>query len=310
MATSIHGGTVVVSVRRPKTFDQLGPNTKSVHINGFPFLWLIEQILWQAPNIQCIEVTPLTEELLGDRCRQACAARGVRLITGYVQPGIAAAWKRKKEPRNPNWRLLRGVMLALAPEQQERFNELLTLKLQEARLLSRYLCLSGEAYAPQRVIARELQYSPAYARMVSAQIRAVIHYLSPKFKVTKRTARITSSMHKRVTRARECLEKIHREKLQEDRIKTLARQLGLKRLPANLPLERLKIFKSLVTASRDGRLRTLQEHHPNPYRAIVLRFGLEGGAYLTLKEVAANMRGITRARVCQHEAKALQFLGI
>ncbi len=270
-----------------------------VHIDGYPKLWLIQELLETLPNLHTIQVTPKIERGLSSTHRRACEERGVRLITGYHNPSLA--WD-EGENRSPYYRQQRMFLLRLTGEQKLLFEELLQLGFHSATMAARYFCLREEEFKTQLEVAQEMDFPPLQ-NYVSAHINAVFCYLDPSFKAAKEATRIAEVTRMRVLRLRAILAKAARRE-------EIARQLGLDRLPEGMPLSRFDTFEAVVKASREPSFQDFTARYPREQKIITLRYGLEDGVYRTLEDIGQRLGGLTRERIRQLEEIAFKALGI
>lgn len=272
-----------------------------VHIDGYPYLWLIGWLLAHYPKLHTIQTTPKREHALGVEHRRLCAERQVRLVIGFHNPSLA--WG-DDENRSPFYRGQRRFLLTLEGEQKSLFEELLKFGFHSARLAERYFCLQGEEFRPQREVARAVDFPSLLPGYVSAHVNAVFCYLDPTFKASKGSVKIAETMRGRVARLRGIL-------AQAASRDAMALRLGLERLPEGLPLSRLETFGAVVTASRQPMFQDLVTQHPSEHKVIVYRYGLADGVYRTLQEVGDQyFEGKSREWIRQLEERAFARLSI
>ncbi len=298
----MNDGYAIVTIRGKMNrcnFSQINRNTTFVHVNGHLFLWAIRHILKLAPNLKTIRIIPKNERRLHDSHRQACAEKRVQIITGHHWP--QCVW-RENRIVSRHYQSQRRFFLNLKGEQQALFEELLRLGFEQAQIVSRYFCLSGEDFVHQSQIAGEFGFGQE-ERHVSMRVNAVIHYLDPTFESGDRPNQIASAMKRRVSRIRSLL-------AEEAGLREIAGKLGFERLPENLPLSRLPILEALIEAKKDGRLAKLQAENPREYLVVAKRYGLEDNIFRILKEIAEPLGVTTMERVRQIEADAFSLLGI
>lgn len=299
-------GYVVVHPMKGKgnnSFNDLNVDTRFVHIDGMPFLWAITLILEMAPNVKTIQVTPLMKRKLHPRSHlRLCEERGVEVATGYHKPEGSGA---RRKPLSPFYERQRKFFRTLEGEQKALFDELLAMNFDAAIMTARYFCLNDEEYVAQRTLAEEYCFEKSDERQVSMRTNAIIYYLDPSFDAGERSQQFANMLKRRVENLRPFLRSAElRQRLCE--------QLGLTRLPDQLPIWRIQVFRGLLQARKDGRLQRLMAEHNRPYRAITLRFGIEEEEptqYRRLEQIG-KVLDLTRERVRQLEAAALEALGI
>lgn len=290
--------------RNHGSFDALGEKTTFVHFDGHPFLWAVEKVLERAPHLKTLQVIPPYRRFVDPpiKAHQLLTKRGVVVTTGHVRPELA--WEPDRIV-SKSYEPQRQFLLRLEGDQRQLFDELLAMRFEGALIVARYYCLNGEDYLPQRALMERFGFTPRVDAEVSARINSVLHYLDPGFPACVRSKQMTATMTHRVEKLRPLLR--DSEKRQQ-----LATDLGLAALPADFPLARIDVLRSLIAAIRDGRFDQLLPKHSNVREAIVLRFGLEDDRpiYRTLQQVGEEMGDITRERVRQLEERALEVLGI
>lgn len=296
---------------RGKRFPQLNAEARYVHIDGAPLLWAINLILERAPQVEVIRVAPGKERKLKSSHRRLCEERGVILISGYMNPGFTP---QEGVIRSPHYRPQREFLLHLSGEQKRLFEELRTLDFHSAHITARYFCLGDEEYLPQHEVAVLFDFGDE-ERIVSLHVNAVLRYLDKSFKTGKASQRIAKALQAKVVRLRRLLEEAQKQEPtvgQPERRsmhRLVAERLGLEQLPEKLPWSRLEDFVAVVTASRTDRYSQFRDSHPDEYRVLVLRYGLEDNTYRTLHEVARVMGG-TYHGVWLMEQGAFRLLGI
>lgn len=292
------------NAREDPSFDALDEKTLFVHIDGHPFVWAIAKILERAPNLQVLEVIPPMLCKIGKQHRALCEARCVEVRTGHFRPELA--WDG--ECRTPWYVEHRAFLLEKSSEEQKaKFAELRTLGFEDAEVTARYFCLDGQQYVSQQKVAEE--FGIWGNSLVSRKILSVLAYLNPQLQVGQDAVRFALGYAERVKKIRAT---IAETRWKED----LVAELGIKDLPAGLPMSRLHVFKQLVLLRKRGALEVQNQNrdetqNQNRLRAVTLRFGLdeEPGRYRLLHEVGEIM-GIGRERVRQLESDALEDLGL
>lgn len=285
-------------IRRIRKEDWTDERVGFVHISGHPYLWLVEWLLARFPTMHTIQITPKHERDFGPKHRLACNPRRIRIVTGFDMPANA----RDTGFASPHYNAQRAFLLALQGEQKELLNELLRLGFLWAELTARYFCLKGEPFKNQLQVAEQMDYHVKQQHRISASINAVLHYLDPTFSVGGHAKRKAEAMRRRVERLRGILTvSSSREEI--------ARRLGLEHLPEGMPLSRLNQFEGVMEATRSTTFQAFRNRHPQTYRILALRYGLEDHHYRTLKEIAQLM-GVHYDTVRYHEEKAFHILGI
>ena len=299
-------GYALIRIREGKqgySFTNLNENTKIVHIDGHLFVWALEKILSLAPNLKTIRVIPSAYNKLGSLHHELCRGRGVEFITGHHSPEMA--WD-EGEVRSPHYEQQTQFMRNLSGEQKQLFDELLLFGFQAAEIVSRYFCLKGEPYKPQRLLALEYGYAERLNSYISQSLGAVFFYLDPSFVVGAGAVIQAGAIRQRVERLR--LGVKGTRSLVEIR-SSLQAKLGVSKLPDNLWPARFALFEQVHLAREDGRVSKLKKKRPREYRVLSLRLGLEDNRCQTLEVIGTQM-GLTRERVRQIENDALVYLGI
>lgn len=286
------------NARQDPTFQALDDKTQFVHVDGHPFVWAIEKILELAPNLKVLEVIPPMLCKLGKQHLALCAKRGVKVQGGHFRPELA--WDGG-ECRQPWFLKHRAFLLEMPAGVRAKFDELRSLGFEDAEITARYFCLDGQDYVSQQRISEEFGLSSN--SLVSRKILSVLYYLDPEIQAGQDAVRSAGAYEVRLKKIREAMAKA---RWKED----LLTKLGLKDLPAGLPLSRLFIFQQLVEAKE--KREALRLIWPNRVRALELRFGLAAdrpGPYLMLEQVGEVM-GLSRERIRQLEVAALKDLDL
>jgi len=300
-------GYVVVSAKRNHpTFNRLDEETRSVHILGHPFLWLLKIIAEKAKNVREIEIIPRLMPRINPAHKEFCASRGIRIVAGHAAPEMA--WEDGRILRSKGFPLQQKFMKSLAGEQKDLLDELTNFGFEAAEVALAYFGLEEDEELTQQELADKFGFSSN--RSVSNNIQAVLLYLDPTYSTGLTVKGYTEAIRKRVIRIRNRFSK--REERQKMEMEA-AKRLGLPRIPEKLPLARFENFEALIKAQKDGSLEELKRIRPKFYEALMLRFGLndlKNPVYRTLKSVGDILGGISRERVRQLEEGAFRFLGL
>jgi len=280
--------------------EHLTTQTEVVHLHGHPYVWVVEAVLAQAPNLRRLQVIPSMVRACKETVRTLCAARGVQIVAGHHRPDLA--WAEDEIRHTPLYGHYQRFLRGLAGIQYEQFQELLVMGFEAAQLAARYYCLASEAPITLRVLADD--HGLESISGASSHIHAVFYYLDSSIQAGKASVRLARNLYLRVVRLRPLLASVAALDAQ-------LRAHGVTALPAGFPLSRLDIYLDLVAASRDGRLASLKADRPKAHQALILRFGLEGEfVYRTLREVAVLFGGVTREWIRLLETQGLTRLNI
>ncbi|MFH0969141.1 MAG: sigma factor-like helix-turn-helix DNA-binding protein [Patescibacteria group bacterium] len=292
--------------RNHGNFQSLNENTVLVHIDGYPFLWIIEKIIELAPNVEIIQVIPTMRRKFLQSHLELCEKHhNVKIIVGHWKP--ECAWK-DNENRSPFYKAQALFFMNLSDEQKRLFDELIALKFDAALITARYFCLNGKDFIPQRLVAKEFGYKEDEG-LVSRRVNAIIKYVDQTFNAGKEATLMAGNIKRRVSRIRsffnqaDFLSEISKKSVE------MAKKIGLEKLPLDFPLSRFDDLEAVVLANRDGRLKKLENEYPKWYWVIVHRFGIIDGQYRTLEAVGLLL-DISRERVRQLEEKTFKILGI
>lgn len=275
--------------------DRIGEQTTLVHVSGHLHLWTIEKILALAPNLKTIRVIPTALPQIGEQHRALTLARGVTITAGHDRPN--ATWEG--ENRSPTYSARRALFKTLAANQESLLNELIAFGFEEAQMTKRYFCLGNEPYISERAIAEDFEVSRS--SVVSRCIRGVMHYLKLEPATSDDAIIKARGMERRVSWIRK---NIDAQQGLENAKLNLAREIGIAKLPENLPPSKWEIFKNLMQAKRTGVLNALSSRRKE---AVILRYGLENFQYRTFREVAPIM-GVSWQAVWLYENEALDIL--
>lgn len=295
--TVVHTQEVVRNRTLPPT---IGEKTTSVHICGYLFLWVLEEILKQAPNLKVLRVIPRELHRLHKYSHlKLLNEHGVEVIVGHQKP--SAAWHAER--RVPQgYEAQRQYLKNLAGPQKELFDELLKYGLKYARMISRYFCLNGEAYVTFGNLAVGFGYA-LHASYAHDVIHGVLHYLAPRSDSTKAAKQKAVALKAHVARIR--LREAKRE-----RMRGYTQGLGIATLPANLKPAQYALFEKVLRAHQSGRLESaLKEKDSRALCIVKERWGLKDGVVRTHKEMG-DIYGVSRQRAQQIEQFALELVGI
>jgi len=293
-------GYVVVKTHRGRkhsSFNDVGSRTTKVHVDGHPNVWAIEEILSRAPNLRELQIVPTMLRYISGTHEKLLTDRGVKLVTGYHRPELA--WSGDAEPRGDHFKRMRARLLGLSPEQRRALDELCDMGFEAALYARRYYCLGGEEYLPYHKLSESFGFNARHDHAVSAYINGVIHYIDPSFETGNgRSLQFAATLARRVPRLRALTES-------GEKRKAILAQLGIDSFPDGLSMTRVETYAQVLGAVRAGKLGLLDERKVAIVRA---RFGL-GEPYTTLWELGEQL-GVSRERVRQLEAEALETLGV
>lgn len=296
-----HAGLVAVSAkRRHPSHSNLRPGVRAVHVLGHPFLWLVQLILDQAPDVHVIQVLPTYLRKLSTAHRALCAARGVVIEGGRYKP--EGAWDDDRFNITGSYAAQKRFLDTLIGEQKALYEELLAFGFEEGEIVRCYYAPGeGVPGRTQQEIADEFGLRDNAA--VSYRVQAVLRYLDPAFQTGASAQQRALTLVSRVARLRESFAEV------EARQRVLAR-LGVASLPERMPLERVLVLEALLSAQKTGALAELRSLDERLHEIVTLRYGLAGGwRYKILSEIGAQF-GVSRERIRQLEEQAFAFLGI
>lgn len=282
--------------------NELDWQTTIVHIDGFPFLWAIEEILKRAHNLKTVEVIPGMMRCIGPRHRELCNEKGIAIKAGYYRPDLV--WK-EGEIRSLEYKGNYSFFHGLEGKQKEKFEELLSLGFTSAQITTRYYCLSGEDLISQYELGRKFGYGGTIANNISRIVNSIRYYLDPEFNTGEASKVMANALKGRVSRLRKLQQS---EELRHQ----YAQQIGVDSLPERLSLAQLDAYTCLVKAKREGRLDGFKNQYPKIYQVLIFFFGLQDsaqGVCLTLNEIGEKF-GFTRERARQLKDQGLKILGI
>lgn len=291
----------VVSTLVPRAevdLSEVSAKTRVVHLYKYPSTWAVEEILARAPNLRALEVPPCAAPLVSAAVRQMLAARGVDLAVG----------RRPEKAPSRAWRTERAFFLGLDEPGREALREVLSLDLTGVRLAVRYLCLAGEPYLPLHRVAAEAGSGIGPSAVV-AWIAAIRRHLDPSREISPTSEKYLRWLRARIEKSRAAARRAAAEGDLGAAWGELLAEVGLTLadLPAGLPVTQRARFVEAAWAARDGRLEALRAVRPAAAHVLMLRYGLGGGPYRTLDEIASE-RDVTRERVRQLEDRALRYL--
>lgn len=300
------GGYAVVQVQRGRScMDHFHVDTTFVHINGHPYLWLIQALIEKGKNLKVIQVIPSMHEMLGARTRMLCEEAGIIIQPGHHRPELA--WD-EHESRSPDFERQRQFLLNLKGEQKELFDEIVAMGFEYVLYAKRYFCLENEPRLSIRLLNKEWGLTLKQIHYSSGCNLAVLKYLDPSMEVGELSRLKAEALHRHVIRLRPYVQNLA---LRQDH----AKRLGLPSLPERLPIARLPTLEALILAIGDGRMRKLLIRSARIHSILLARFGLfltnplTIGSCRTLQDIG-DAENLTRERVRQLEADGLEFLGI
>lgn len=294
----------IVSVRRVKEVDFFSKFPKEVsflHIDGYPFLWLLQELVTKFPQLKKIRVVPTMRVKMNKTHLKVLDAKGIQLIVGYERPDMA--WK-ESHSRSSSYYHQRKFMLNLQGETKGLFDELIRYEFEAAQITARYFCLKDEPFVFQAEVGKLFGYSgTAINALICRKVNQVLHYLSPiQFNVSQDSIRASEVMKKKVLHIRSLL-------ADQSRLQERLKEMGIESLPNNMRLSLLDRLVALHQARKNGLLEKLRAFESREYQIVVCRYGLEDHTFHTLEEVG-TLFGITRERVRQIEEMTFISLGI
>jgi hypothetical protein len=301
------GFVAIRALRKHHSHSHLNSETRAVHINGLPFLWLIKLIIEKCPKVKQIRVIPSMVTRLGDSHRKYCEEHNVEIVTGHACPNLA--WKKDELRPTKSYYAQQTFLQTLQGEQKRLFDELTAFCFDAALMTAEFYNINSttETGKPHSTLDDlSDKYGLCHCSHASMYIQAVLFYLDPEFETGERSKQIANALKRRVEKLRAYIQGL-------DSQQKLATKLGIPQLPIGLPLARIEILGELLKAQDDGRMDKLEKYNPRLRQAVELRFGLDdmdAPTYRTLLEVGVLMGVSTRERPRQLEARALNLLGI
>ncbi|OHB18450.1 MAG: hypothetical protein A2666_05190 [Parcubacteria group bacterium RIFCSPHIGHO2_01_FULL_47_10b] len=282
-------------------------STIFVHFDGHMFVWVLKQVLGRAPNLKTISVIPSQLNRVGEQHRKLCEQHAVHIVTGRWRPELAWA---KGENRSHFYQGQREFLTSLSGEQKDLFDELLLFQFEEAQIVTRYFCLNGDEYIPEYKVADLFGFGKN-TQAVSDRINTVLKYLDVSFEVGKAASRRARYLQLRVLRLRLKIGLNLEAVALSECLTEKAKELGIPRLPAGLPISLLETFENLIRiGKKSGQLDDLKAMHPRWYEVIATRFGLEDSRFKSLEETGKIVGSISKERTRQIEERGFEFLGL
>lgn len=288
---------IKVTIRGPRnhpSLEQLNDSTEVVRINQLPFFWLIKEIVRRAPHVKIVEIAPSQKRDLHPKAREQLTKAGIQLrIERSMQGG-----RRQGEVRHSAEYLAEKKFIeTINGEAKERLEELLRIGWKPAEMMLKYY---GVGYPQQTQTALNVEYGYHYDCHGSRNMRAVLYYLNPSFRLPKNGLPTVRNIERQVKLFYEG-SKINSE---HDALTTALHSLhpdGVS-VPSKIPDSKLEDVQTLQQAKQDGRLECLKITHPHYYTAVALRFGFLGGTskpvYHTL-DVVGEKIGVSSERARQ-----------
>lgn len=272
-----------------------------IHIDGLPYLWIVEKVVTVISNLEALRITRTAERLFGARHRALLEGCGARLEIGYHRPEYA--WKdcdirRKGYPKKSLW--LRN----LSPEGWGLFQELLALEdADDARITSRYFCLNGEPYIPSHEVGKLFGYSLSCATsLVSFKIASVRKFLDDSIEAP-------SDICDHVKVLRQKIEAVRTARRKEEDERMLLEAFGILSLPQGLPSSLIALYCIVYSLFWEGELHGCLRKFARGRKALVLRYGIKDGSFRTYEAVGREL-GRTGEAARKAEARAFKLLGI
>lgn len=302
---------LIKSKRNHESFQRLGDNTQTVHIDGFPFAWAIEEILARSPNLRELRIIPSMARLISPRAQAMLHKSNVQIKTGHHSPQSAWDADRIEMMQEVSRKDLQGFIKALPEEKVKILEELREYGFEEVEMFDHFMGFENNTMKSLMEISQYYEFSNRSTHAISSKIRGVavvLGFMGSAGQAARRTAR---SIQKRLITAR-------RFSRSDQEREDFCRNLGLSELPNNLRAAHLDTFRQVIEAVRNGRLATLKKKYPAWAGVIEYRFGIEKlsdgilTSFRTHTEIASL--GIfefnSRARSHQLSLKAFEALGI
>ncbi len=300
------GYTVVKVLRKHPSFNNLDSRTRVAHIDGYPNLWAIEEIIKRAPHLKAIEVLPVMFEHIKEKALEVAKPRGIVYVTGFAAPELA--WADTDDIRPPLWQKHRVFFRTLKGQRKELFDELIEFKIRAGLMTARYFCLDDEPYKAMRALREE--FDVGHIHTFSMMVNAVIHYLDQTFPIGSRSFQFVGMMRRKVEKMRE--EKKEREaRLAQLRAAGLQKEAFVKGKQGNRRVN-AELLGILFDCKDKGYLAELAQIDKRAHDALVQRQGVttrEDPQPQTLDALGQKW-DLTRERIRQLEAKGFKLLGI
>lgn len=300
------GYTVVKTLRKHPSFNNLDSRTRVAHIDGYPNVWAIEEILKRAPHLKAIEVLPVMFEHIKESALEVVKPRGVVFVQGFAVPELA--WADTDDIRPPFWQRHRMFFRTLKGQKKELFEELLEFKIRAGLMTARYFCLDDEPYKAMRNLREEFDVGHIHA--FSMMVNAVIHYLDQTWPIGHRSFLFVATLRRKVERMRE--EKKEREaRLAQLRAAGLQKEAFIK---GKNQVRRVnaELLGVLFDCKDKGYLAELAKIDQRAHDALVQRQGVttrEDPQPQTLDALGQKWN-VTRERIRQLEEKGFKLLGV
>jgi len=304
----IGNGFVLVYAKRGHTTHSLmDRTTRTVHIHGHPYVWLIEEILVRCPNLEKIQLIPSMAKRLTDNHRQPCALRNVEIVTGHARPELAWDENDSRICNLLNFYKQQTFLQTINGEQKTLWDELQDFGFEETAMVIDYFGLTGNDPVPQARLLDKYGFRGTGQTYISTQINGVIKYLNPEFRCGIEPEKYAVRIRNRVQKIRKIFER-------KEMIEQYANTLGLDSLPTNLKPALFEQLEFLVKARLDGRLARLAREYPRHYKILCLRFGYRLETQRipeeanTLQKIGELLNNLTRERIRQLEEVAFDLL--
>ena len=294
----------VVAKRNHDSLTSLPADTRAVHINGHPFLWLIGLLVDQYPALERIRLIPSRYNALTDSHRAAIADTSVQFVSGQINPWNA--WPSGSERRSAGYEEERRFLMGLNESQRALWLELLNYGFQEVQMVVRYYGLDSHPAETQTQIRHRLGKGPAHASVISAAIHAVLFYLNSQHRCSKEARDIARRIRNRV-------EKLNEQAEREQRNNQLLQLIRLERLPEGIRSSAVYDLPLICWARDSGALEQLREAHPKWYIALSLCYGITTehqavpNPVVSGANVAAQL-GCTVSNISRVKKNALRYL--
>lgn len=300
------GYTVVKALRKHPSFNNLDSRTRVAHLDGYPYVWAIEEIMKRAPHLKAIEVLPVMFEHIKESALEVVKSRGIVYIVGFATPELA--WADTDDIRGPLWQKHRLFFLSLKGRQKELFDELIEFKIRAGLMTARYFCLDDEPYKAMRALREE--FDVGHIHTFSMMVNGVIHYLEQTFSVGYRSFQFVGMMRRKVEKMRE--EKKEREvRIAQFHAAGLKKESFVKGKQKNRRVN-AELLGVLFDCKDKGYFDELAQIDKRVHDVLVLRQGVttrDDPQPQTLDALGQKWN-LTRERIRQLEEKGFKLLGI
>jgi hypothetical protein len=179
-------------------YSGLNAYTRRIHINGYPFRHILNEIATRCPILEVIQMPKKMIARLSNDSIEFCNSRNI-----FLEPGLIRSENSRISIPSKDFLAQQEFMVKLSDTPKALFDELISLSFTEAQMTARYFCLNGEDRCSLAEVSQQFGFNPDNRRLASTYISAVLSYLGFNIVLKQAAVRKLKSIQSRVLISRE-----------------------------------------------------------------------------------------------------------